>query len=130
MGCRYRRHRKFRDMRVLRHQPSHTAQAEARVETVNEMRKRSRMIGRGKPGLRRVTTLCRKRDESHHVVAKTGIAFVADGVKPFDKQRADARGVAQGCAGAGTDAVHLAVGAEQRGLDPSCSFAAPLQAAA
>ncbi len=30
-------------------------------------------------------------------------------------------------AGAGTDAVHLAVGAEQRGLDPSRAFAAPLQ---
>ncbi len=104
-------------------------QTETRAEPVDEMRKLGGMIGRGEPGLRRIAALGRERAEPDDVIAEAGIAFVADGGEPLDEQRADARGVAQGRAGAGCDAVHLAVGAEQRGLDDARAFAAPLQQA-
>ena len=113
-------------MRVLRHEPRHPAQPEARAEPVDEMRKLFRMVGRGEAGLRRIAAVGRERAEPDHVVAEAGIAFVADRRQPLHEQRADARGVAQRRAGAGGDAVHLAVGAEQRHLDQPRAFAAPL----
>ena len=43
---RHARHRIFRNMRVLRHEPRHAAQPETRAEPVDEMRKLLRMVGR------------------------------------------------------------------------------------
>ena len=50
---RHRCHRIFRNMRVLRHQPRHAAQPEARAEPVDQMRQLFGVVGAGKPGLRR-----------------------------------------------------------------------------
>ena len=83
--------------------------------------------GAGKPGLRRIAALGHQRGEPHHVEAETGIAFVADRRQPIDEQRAHARRIAQRRGGAGCDAVHLAVGAEQRDLHQPRALAAPLQ---
>ena len=112
-------------MRVLWHQPHHAPQPKASAEPVDEMRKLRRMVGRGEAGLRGIATFGRARAEPHHVVAEAGVAFVADRREPLHEQRANARGIAQRRAGAGGDAVHLAVGAEQGDFDDACSFAAP-----
>ena len=89
------------------------------------MRQLRRMVGAGEAGLHGIAAVGRERAEPHHVVAEAGVAFVADRRQPLHEQRADARGVAQRRAGAGGDAMHLAVGAEQRRLDQARAFAAP-----
>ena len=66
-------------------------------------------------------------DEPHHVEAEARIAFVAERGEPLLEQPADARGIAQRRAGADLEAVHLAVGAEQRDLQQARALAAPLQ---
>ena len=90
------------------------------------MRKLRRMVGRDEAGLHGIAAVGRERAEPDDVVAEAGIAFVADCGQPLYEQRADARGIAQRRAGAGGDAVHLAVGAKQRRFDQACAFAAPL----
>ena len=46
---RHTRHRILRNMRVLRHEPRHAAQAEARAEPVDQMRQFFGVVGPAKP---------------------------------------------------------------------------------
>ena len=114
-------------MRILRDEPRDAAQAEASAEPVDEMRKLRRMIGRRQAGLCRFAALGDERGEAQHVVAEARIDLVTDHAEPVREQVANARSLAQRLAGADLDAKHLAVGAEQRGLQQPRAFAAPLQ---
>ena len=105
-------------------QPRDAAQAEARAEAVDQVREVGLVIGRREAGLLRVAALGDERGEPHHVVAEARIDLVADHVEPFGEQPRDARGVAQRLAGAGLDAKHFPVGAEQRDLQQPRAFAA------
>ena len=109
------------------HEPRDAAQAEARAEPVDQMRKLRRMIGLREAGLRRFAPFGDERREAQHVVAEARIDLVADDAEPVREQVADARWLAQRLAHADLDAKHLAVGAEQRGLQQPRAFAAPLQ---
>ena len=124
---RHTRHRVFRNMRVLRHEPRHAAQAKARAEPVDQMRQLLGMVGAGKPGLRRIVALGDQRREPHHVVAEARIAGVAQHGEPLLEQLAHARGIAQRRAGADLQPMHRAVGAKQRHLEQPPALAAPLQ---
>ena len=114
-------------MRVLRHEPRHAAQAEARAEPVDQMRQFLGVIGAGEAGLRRIAALGDQRREPHHVVAEARIAGVAEDGEPLLEQFSHARGIAQRRAGADLEPMHLAVGAKQRHLEQPPALAAPLQ---
>ena len=68
-----------------------------------------------------------QRAEPHHVEAEARIDLVADHVEPVGEQARDAARLAQRRSGAGLDAEHLAVGAEQHHLQQPRAFAALLQ---
>ena len=116
-------------MRILADQPRDAAQAEARAEAVDQVREVGLMVGRRESGLLRIAALGDERRKPHHVVAEAGIDLVADHVEPVGEQPRDARGIAQRLAGAGLDAKHFAVGAEQRDLQQPRAFATLLSSA-
>ena len=114
-------------MRVLRHQAGHPAKSEARAQAIDEMRELGRMVGCRKAGLQRIAALGRERRKAHDIEAEAGIASISDGGEPLGEQRADALGIAQRRAGSNRGPKNLAVGAEQRDLEPAGAFATPLQ---
>ncbi len=114
-------------MRVLRHEACHAARPETRAEPIDEMRELGGVVRRRKSGLRGFATLGGERRKAHHVETEAGIELVADDIEPVGEQAADTAGLAQRLGGADLDAEHLAVGAEQRGLEQACAFAASLQ---
>ena len=116
----------FGNVRVLRHEARHAAQAKARAEPIDKMREIGR-LGCRQSGLHRIEPLRHQRGKPHHVEAEAGIAFVAQRRQPIGEQPADARGIAQRRAGADLDALHLAVGAKQRDLQLPRPFAAAFQ---
>ena len=77
--------------------------------------------------LDRIEALGHKRREADHIEAKARIAGIADCLEPLGEQAADTGGIAHRLAGAGLDAMHLAVGAEQRRLQAPRALAARLQ---
>ena len=120
-GCRHGGDGEFGNMGVLRHQAGDPARAEAGAEAVDEMPQLGIPVGgsgpgMGERGLHRLAALGDEGGEPHHVVAEAGIAGLAYGRQPVGEQADDAGGLAQRCAGADLDAVHLVVGAEQRDL--------------
>ena len=123
----HRHHGELRNVRVLRHQPRDAAQAEARAEPVDQVREIRLVVGLREAGLLRIAALGDERREPHHVVAEARIDLVADHAEPVGEQARDARRIAQRLGRAGLDAEHLAVGAEQRGLQQPRAFAALLE---
>ena len=124
---RHIRHRILRNVRVLRDEPRHAAKAEARAEPVDQMRQLLGVVVAGQTGLRRIGAFGDERGEPHHVVAEARIAGVAENGEPLLEQFSHAGGIAQRRAGADLEAVHRAVGAEQRHLKQPPALAAPLQ---
>ena len=80
---RHGRRRIFRNVRVLRHDPRHAAQAEARAEPIDQMGEIFGVIVAAKSRLRRIGALGDQRREPHRVVAEAGIADVAENGKPL-----------------------------------------------
>ena len=124
---RHGRDREFGDVAVLRHRPGHPAQAEACAQAIDEMRQLRAVVGCREAGLHRIAALGRKRRQPHHIEAETGIAGLSERGEPLAEQRPDAPRIAQRRAGPDLAAINLAVGAEQRDLQPAGAFAAPLQ---
>ena len=122
----HRQHREFRDMRVLRHEPRHAAQPEARAEPVDQMRELRRMVaarrGRSARGSQRSVASAPSRITSKPKPGSHSSPITASRSTNSARMRA---AIAQRRAGAGLDAMHLAVGAEQRGLQQPRAFAAP-----
>ena len=111
-------------MRVLRHLPHHAAQAEARAEPVDQMRKLGVVIRRREPRLLRIAALGDERAKPHDVEAEARIDLVTDHVKPVGEQARDQARLAQRRSGAGLEAEHFPVGAEQHHLQQPRAFAA------
>src|SRR3954447_25741744 len=114
-------------MRVLLKESRNAAQAETRAEPIDQVRKLSCMIGLREPGLRWFAALGDERGKAQHVVAEARIDFVADDAEPVGEQMPNTRDLAQRLGSADLDAKHLAVAAEQRGLQQPRAFTAPLQ---
>jgi hypothetical protein len=92
---RHGRHRIFRNVRVLRHDPRHAAQAEAGSEPIDQMSELFGVIVAAKPRLHRIGALGGQRRESHRVITEAGIAGVAENGEPLLEQFPDARRIAQ-----------------------------------
>ena len=114
-------------MRVLRHQPDHPPQAETRAQSIDQMRELGVLIQRRKAGLRWVETLGHQGREPQHIETEPGIAGIAQHGEAISEQTAHALGIAHRRTGAEFDAMHVAVGAEQRDLQKPRPLPAPLQ---
>ncbi len=125
--CRHGCDGELRNVCVLFYLPRDAAQAEARAKSVDQMREVGFMIRRRKAGLLRFAAFGDERAEPDDVEAETGIDLVADRVESFGEQPRDAFGLTQWPCGAGLNAKHFFVGAEQRDLQQSRAFAAFFQ---
>ena len=111
----------------MRHQPDHPPQAETRAQSIDQMRELGVLIQRRKAGLRWVETLGHQGREPQHVETEPGIAGIAQHGETVGKQTAHALGIAHRRTGAEFDAMHGAVGAEQRDLKKPRPLPAPLE---
>ena len=97
--------------------------AEARAEPIHKKQQGAVVVALAKAGLLLIEPRRHHGRETHHVIAKAGIAFVADHRQPFDEQTADDLRIAQRRAAAGFYAVDFSVRAKQRGLQETCAIA-------
>src|SRR6185295_76358 len=77
-----RHHRELRNMRVLFDKSHDAAQAEARTEPVDQVRKLYRVVGLREAGLCWRAAFGDERGEPQHVVAEARIDLVADHSEP------------------------------------------------
>ncbi len=111
-------------MAVVRDEPRHAPPAEACAQPVDEAIEVGLILAAAKPDLLFRARLGVEHGQPREVEAEARIDLVAERGEALDEQRADRLRVAHRPRGAGRDAFHRAVGAEQRQLDAARAFAA------
>src|SRR5262245_12801701 len=114
-------------MAVLRSQPAHATRAQSCAQAVDQTTKLGRILSAANADLFRRTGLGDNDRQPGHVEAEAGIERIGECGEPFYEQRPDVVRIAQWPRGAGGDAAHNAVGAEQGQLDATGAIASTLQ---
>ena len=125
--CRHRHGGEFRDVAVLRDEPSDAAAAEPRGQPVDETIELGGILLMAEADLLGRQRFGGEHREPREIEAEAGIELVAERGQPLDEQFADRVRIAHRPRRAGVDAAHRAVGAEQPQLHAARAFAAALQ---